>query len=88
MTRARRRRALPAPARAYPPGYFLELVRKHDWPPGFVPAADAPGKAGRPVASLTERERQAVLGIGWGTGTTPMARTPGNLRPAWMLRPP
>ena len=67
--------------------YFSALVRRHDWPPGFAPAADAPRKVA-PVPSLTERERQAVLGIGWGTGTQPMARTPGSLRPTWMLRPP
>lgn len=32
-----RRKVEESPAAVYPPGYFLALVRRHDWPPGFVP---------------------------------------------------
>lgn len=75
------------PAREYPPGYFLELVRRHDWPPGYRPQADEPRKVAL-GPSRAERERQATQAIGWGDGTQPMARTPGTPRPMWMARRP
>lgn len=35
----RTRKPRPTPAREYPRGYFTELIRRHDWPPRFAPAA-------------------------------------------------
>lgn len=75
----------PIDARFTTGSYFLALVRRHDWPPGFEPQADEARKVA-PVPNAAERERQAALGIGWGTGTTPMAGTPKHARPVWMSR--
>lgn len=40
----------------YPPGFFTELLRLHDWPPGFV------SKISTPVWSDTDRREAAVRG--------------------------
>lgn len=78
------------PKPAYPPRYFTELMRRHNWPPGFVSRT---GDDTRTVAAadanraMRETDARAVAGIGWGTGTIPLPRTPGNKRPAWMVRP-
>ena len=74
----------------YPPGFFTELMRRHDWPPGFVSRTDDDA---RTVAiadanrAMRETDARAVAGIWWGTGTIPLPRTPGNKRPTWMVRP-
>lgn len=75
-----------APAREYPPGYFTELVRRHNWPPGFESRIGDEDTA-RPnvVAAAAARERQSQDGTGWGNGTVVgMARTPKHRRPAWI----
>ena len=34
-----KRKPTPTMPVAYPRGFFLELVIKHDWPPGFMPGS-------------------------------------------------
>lgn len=41
---------------SYPPGFFTELVRLHNWPPGFV------SQIAMPVWSDTDRREAAVRG--------------------------
>lgn len=41
---------------SYPPGFFTELVRLHNWPPGFVSQISVP------VWSDTDRREAAVRG--------------------------
>lgn len=78
------------PKPSYTPGFFTELMRRHDWPPGFVSRT---GDDVRTVAiadanrAMSEKDARAVAGIGWGTGTIQLPRTPGNKRPTWMVRP-
>lgn len=74
------------PAVEYPPGYFTELIRRHNWPPRFEPhgidGADLSDQ--RRLAALVGRERAADAGVGWGSGTMVMPKTPGHLRPGFM----
>lgn len=63
--------------RDYPAGYFLALVRKHNWPPDFrsdfVPAKQMP---------KPDPERNG----GWGTGTIKLPNTPKRARPGWQKK--
>lgn len=86
----RQTRPAPIPPHMATGRYFTELIRRHNWPPGFEPQPvdDRSAFADAKSRGATElRERRAELGIGWGAGTVVMPRTPGNVRPAWMLRP-
>jgi hypothetical protein len=86
----RRARPAPIPAEMTTGSYFLALVKRHNWPPGFEaqPVDERSAFGDAKSRGATElRERRAALGIGWGAGTVLMPRTPGNVRPAWMLRP-
>lgn len=88
---SRRRTAAPIPEHMLVPGYFTELIRRHNWPPMFESRLAAPASRDahlRGAAAIAHRERQAQDGIGWGTGTSVMPNTPGNPRPAWMVRRP
>lgn len=85
-----RRRAAAAPAPDYRPGYFTELVRAHDWPPGFVSAVTrAPGEQDAAKLSQQAREnREAGRGFGQGGGTIKMPGTPYANRPPGMMKRP
>lgn len=50
----------------YPPGFFLELVRAHDWPPGFVPEVIVQPRVDMHAVSV--RSRATALANGY-TGT-------------------
>lgn len=66
----------------YPPGYFLALVVKHNWPPRFEPQYQSDRGGWSDARTLIERrERQALGGVGWGGGTVVLPGTPGLLRP-------
>lgn len=86
--RKRARRVAPSiPEHMLEPGYFTELMRRHNWPPMFESRIDE--QAPRPLigaALIAHRERQAQDGTGWATGTVVMGGTPGHQRPAWMVR--
>jgi len=70
---------------AYPPGWFTELIRLHNWPPGFVSALDREKPEFKPhVTTDEQRERQIAAGYGWGSGTVPMPGTPKRRAPGWM----
>lgn len=70
---------------AYPPGFFSELVKRHNWPPGFVSQIErAKPEYKPPVTTDAQRERQIAAGIGWGSGTMALPRTPKRPRPGWM----
>lgn len=64
-----RRRARPAPIPAHMTtgSYFLELVRRHDWPPGFVSRIDTRDQRDRERSELSraQREENARTGRGW-----------------------
>jgi hypothetical protein len=78
----------PAPA-DYPPGYFLSLVRKHNWPPRFEPA---PWVSERLSNGLTQSEQSTrcveagrAAGRGYASGTVPLTGTPKMHQPlGWM----
>jgi len=55
------------PSVVYAPGFFTELARKHNFPPGFAPTGldpkdklSAAGKIGGGMVSATERTRLAA----------------------------
>jgi hypothetical protein len=84
-----RRAPAAIPAHMLVPGYFTELIRRHNGPPMFesrIDAAGADARLPRGAAAIAHRERQAQSGIGWGSGTSVMPGTPGTVRPAWMVR--
>lgn len=66
-----KRRAIPHVT--YPPGFFTELTRKHNFPPGYVPtAADShKGKSTleNSINAQAGRQASAEAGKGWKTGT-------------------
>lgn len=73
------------PAPSYPPGFFTELIRKFDWPPGFVSRLGVDrGPVLKGAAATAQREHDAKTGAGWGTGTLAMGKTPKHRRPEWM----
>lgn len=86
---AKRRAAAPIPEHMLAPGYFTELIRLHNWPPMFASRIDVDRAAVlKGAAAIAQRERAAHTGEGWASGTLPMPKTPGHLRPTWMLRAP
>lgn len=83
----RRRVVPPIPEHMRVPGYFTELMRRHNWPPMFEPQpVDRQVSEAKSRGATEARERQAAQGIGWAGGTCVMPGTPGHLRPAWMVR--
>ena len=77
----KRRRLIPV---AYPPGYFTELIYKHNWPPGFMPQ---PWNRRSEINAENARQNHATAaekGAGWAYGTIDMPNTPTNLRPGWI----
>ncbi len=52
----------------YAPGYFLELVRKYDWPPGWVSQIVEPNWSSADRKAAGARSREAALAKG-DTGT-------------------
>ena len=69
----------------YPPGFFTALIRRHNWPPGFVSQLDREKPEFKPhVTTDAQRERQIAAGYGWGSGTMPMPGTPKRSAPGWM----
>lgn len=71
------------PARDYPPGYFTELIRKHNFPPMFEPCARRMEVRFGGVAPVTEEDFARARG-GWGAGTMDMPRTPSHAAPGWI----
>jgi hypothetical protein len=64
MTRPQRRPAVAAPS--FEPGHFLELVRRHNWPPRFVPQMPVSRTPNWSAISTANRERRQAHG---DTGT-------------------
>lgn len=68
-----------------PPGFFSALVKRHNWPPGFVSKLDREKPEVKPhVTTDAQRARQIADGYGWGSGTIPMPGTPRRRAPGWM----
>lgn len=78
------------PKPSYTPGFFTELMRRHNWPPGFVSrtadAVLARGSNDERNRRMRETEARALAGVGWAGGTIQMPGTTDNVRPAWMPR--
>lgn len=84
------------PVVAYAPGHFTEPVRRTSaaCPDGFPPrwgsrwpADVAQYHPDHSEHSRRVREQCMALGIGWGSGTIPLARTPHlNRAPEWMRK--
>lgn len=73
------------PATNYPAGWFTELIREHNWPPGFTPRYehdDTDWK--RRLAGQAAREVAINEGKGWNTGTIVLPNTPSWRRPEMM----
>ena len=67
------KRPKPQP-RDYKPGHFLELVRRHDWPPQFEPRIQSERYSTGQTASeqaTASLERGRAAGYAWGSGTIP-----------------
>jgi len=80
-----RRRAPAIPAHMLTGCYFSELVKRHNWPPGFTPSADSANKMPAQLGlTPAERERRAELGIGWGNGSMVMPNSPKHMAPGWL----
>lgn len=73
------------PPASYPPGYFTELIRAHDWPPKFEPRyAHDDTEWKRRMAGIAAREVAIATGAGWNTGTIVLPNTPKWVRPEMM----
>lgn len=62
--------SLPVPE-AFPPGYFLSGVLRHDWPPGFAPQAIKASMSAAQAAQMASqrRARDREAGAAWAQGT-------------------
>lgn len=74
-----------------PPGHFLSLVRKFDWPPSYTPQPWRESDSISMSQKATKaRERSGRDAIGWGNGTirglTPKADAMANLFEATKAR--
>ncbi|MFZ9959383.1 MAG: hypothetical protein ACO3GP_03235 [Candidatus Limnocylindrus sp.] len=70
----------------YAPGHFCEFVRRHNWPPGFVPRVELSNlEAQRSAAGRHAREIAAQSGTGWHNNT--VAESRHSSRPVMMPRP-
>lgn len=70
----------------YPPGYFSELVVKHDWPPEFRPSTAVVDRISGSAASARSsatREAAAARGEAWGIGRILLPGTPLQAKPSW-----
>lgn len=56
------RRKVAAEPAAYPPGYFLALVRQHNWPPRFEPSCHGDGGRAARLQAQSRAMREAGLG--------------------------
>lgn len=75
------------PAHTLAPGYFTQLMREHNWPPGFVSRVDAMQEQRLiGVAATLHNERFAADAAGCGRGLLPVAEITAALRPAHLLR--
>lgn len=75
--------------REYPPGYFTELIRKHDWPPQWqsqLGRIETSSQVLGQAAARAERWKAAVKGKGWAQGTVVLPNTPVTPLPAWQVR--
>lgn len=75
-------RKLPAPAVEYAAGHFTAMIRKHDWPKGFVPTEVSDDTRAKHLQSQAIRAR--LEGKGWALGTirlcgTPTYKPPGDM---------
>ena len=76
---------IPTPATDYPAGFFLALVREHNWPPNFEPRFDIPDtEYKRRMAGQAASEVAITTGAGWNTGTIVLPNTPTWRRPEMM----
>ena len=82
----RRARPVPIPAHMTTGAYFLELVRRHDWPPGFVSRVDTRDQRDRERSALSsaQREVNAAEGKGWVNNTMEFPGTTGKPPPQWI----
>lgn len=86
----RRPKAAPVADARHAPGYFAELVFKHNFPPMWQPqfrsaaVVNQYGETAREVATRT-RETALAQGRAYATGTIPMVGTPKGSKPVgWM----
>lgn len=78
--------AVAAAPTEYPPGYFTELMARHDWPPLFSSQLSRVDWRAGPSASMrasATRERAFANGEGWGSGTILLPGTPKMPKPEW-----
>lgn len=77
------------PSREYPAGFFTELMRASNFPPGFVPQFGVARKSGADEmrAWVLDHERRGVARPGWANGTLPMPGTQPHAKPGLMRRP-
>jgi hypothetical protein len=86
-----RKKAEPEPVSpAYPPGYFTELIRRHDWPPSFEPMQHVSSLLASGM-TLSEQasaliERGRAQGRGYASGTIPLTRTPLLAQPLGWIK--
>jgi hypothetical protein len=57
-----KRKQTPVQPVAWPRGYFLELVVRFDWPPGFVPGVYTSSAASAAAATRTAEARKGHAG--------------------------
>lgn len=75
-------RKLPAPAVEYAAGHFTALMRRHNWPRGFVATEITDDKRAKHLQSQAVKAR--LQGKGWALGTmrlcgTPTYKPPGDM---------
>jgi hypothetical protein len=78
-----KRKPLP---REYAPGYFTELARAADWPPGFVASYESSADERRRLAAERGRQQALANGTGCGAGTIVLPGTPKWLKPLSALK--
>lgn len=86
-----RRRTRPAPIQEHMTTgrHFTELIRRHNWPPGFVSQIDTSDQRDRERSALSsaQREVNARTGRGWANGTMDLPGTTWRAPPGRMERP-
>lgn len=76
----------PTVKRAHPDGYFVALIKKHNWPPGFESQLKVDRNGHLQALARANRAVALVTGKGWGNGTIVMANTPKHVRPDWLKK--
>ena len=75
------------PQQEVKPGYYTELIVRHNWPPNYRPHPWDSRAETNAANARANHASAAAAGAGWGTGTIPMPNTPKHLAPAWIGAP-